>query len=68
MENNFRIILATQRKSVADVHEATGLSKYTLTNLFYERTKNPELLTLLKISEYLGVGLDELIGIKSEVK
>lgn len=68
MNNNFRIILATQRKTVADVHEATGLSKHTLTNLFYERSKNPELLTLLKISEYLGVGLDELIGIKSEVK
>lgn len=64
MKNNFRVILAKQRKTVADVHQATGLSKYTLTNFFYERTKNPELLTMLKISDYLGVGLDELIGIE----
>lgn len=67
MENNLRVILAQQRKTVAEVHEATGLSKYTLTQLFYERTKNPELQTLLKISEYLNVTVDELLGIRKAV-
>lgn len=67
MKNNLRVILATQRKTVAEIHEATGLSKYTLTQLFYERTKNPELQTLLKIANYLNVTVDELLGMKEMV-
>lgn len=62
MKNDLRIILAIQRKSVADVHEATGISKTTLTNIYYERAKNPELQTLLKIADYLNVSIDELLG------
>ena len=46
---------------VADVARKTGLSKSTLTALYYERTKNPEAETLLKIADYLGVTLDELL-------
>lgn len=61
MKNNFRIILAKQRKKVSDVHEATGISKSTLTALYYERAKNPSLDTLKKVSSYLGVTLDELL-------
>ncbi|HHT7816393.1 TPA: helix-turn-helix domain-containing protein [Streptococcus suis] len=61
MENNFRVLLAKQRKKVSDVHEATGISKSTLIGLYYERTKNPETETLLKVANYLGVTIDELL-------
>lgn len=61
LKNNLRIILAKQRKKVSDVHEATGISKTTLTSLYYERTKNPETETLLKVANYLGVTIDELL-------
>lgn len=61
MKNNFRIILAVQRKKIVDVHKATNISKSTLTDLYYERTKNPDSRTLVKIAEYLNVTLDELI-------
>lgn len=61
MENNFRVILAKQRKKVSDVYRDTGIARTTLTNLYYERTKNPEAETLLKIADYLGVTLDELL-------
>lgn len=64
MKNNFRVILAKQRKKTSEVAEATGISKTTLTSLYYERAENPELKTLLKIADYLGVTLDELL--KSE--
>lgn len=40
MKNNFRILLAKKRKKVSDIHEVTGISKSTLTSLYYERTKN----------------------------
>ena len=61
MKNNFRVILAKRRKKVSDVYEATRISKTTLTSLYYERTKNPETETLIKIADYLGVTIDELL-------
>lgn len=61
MKNNFRVLLAKKRKKVSEIHEVTGISKSTLTSLYYERTKNPETETLLKIANYLGVTIDELL-------
>lgn len=61
MKNNLRVLLAKKRKKVIDVYKATGISKTTLTNLYYERTQNPEAETLLKIADYLGVTIDELL-------
>ncbi|HEK9098241.1 TPA: helix-turn-helix transcriptional regulator [Streptococcus equi subsp. zooepidemicus] len=65
MKNNLRIILAKQRKKISDVHRATGISKTTLTGLYYERTKNPETETLLKVANYLGVTIDELLTVEN---
>ncbi|KKF62403.1 helix-turn-helix domain-containing protein [Streptococcus uberis] len=64
MENNFRVLLAKQRKKVSDVHKATGISKSTLIGLYYERTKNPETETLIKVADYLGVTIDELLTVE----
>ncbi|HGP8971093.1 TPA: helix-turn-helix domain-containing protein [Streptococcus pneumoniae] len=64
MKNNMRLLLAKQRKKTADVAEATGISKSTLTALYYECAKNPSLDTLKKVSSYLGVTLDEFLDTK----
>ena len=64
LKNNMRVILAKQRKKTSDVAEATGISKSTLTALYYERAKNPSLDTLKKVSSYLGVTLDEFLETK----
>ncbi|HEQ8735126.1 TPA: helix-turn-helix domain-containing protein [Streptococcus pyogenes] len=64
MKNNLRVILARQRKKISDVHEATGVSKTTLTALYYERTENPDSKTLLKITKCLNVTLDELLTVE----
>ena len=64
MKNNMRVILAKNRLKVADVARETGLSKSTLTVLYYERAKNPSLDTLKKVSSYLGVTLDEFLDTK----
>lgn len=61
MKNNFRILLAKQRKKISDAYKATGISKSTLTALYYERTKHPDIETLKKVSNYLGVTIDELL-------
>lgn len=62
MKNNFRILLAKQRKKVSDIHKATGISKSALTALYYERTKHPDIKTLQKVADYLGVTIDELLN------
>lgn len=59
-----RVILAKKRLKVVDVARETGLSKSTLTALYYERAKNPSLDTLKKVSSYLGVTLDEFLETK----
>lgn len=64
MRNNFRVILAKKRKTVADLSKDTGISKTTLTNLYYDRTKNPDSQTLLKLSKSLGVTIDELLNVE----
>ncbi|GAB6738000.1 transcriptional regulator, XRE family [Streptococcus dysgalactiae subsp. dysgalactiae] len=61
MKNNFRVLLAKKRKKISDVHRGTNISKSTLTALYYERTKNPETETLIKIANYLDVTLDDLL-------
>ena len=63
--NNFRVILAKKRKTVADLSKDTGISKTTLTNLYYERTKNPDSQTLLKLSNALGVTIDEILTVEN---
>lgn len=61
MRNNMRVLLAKKREKVSHVAKATGLSKSALTALYYERTKRPDIETLLKIANYLGVTIDELL-------
>ena len=61
MKNNMCVLLAKRREKVSHIAEATGISKSTLTALYYERTKKPDIETLQKVSEYLGVTIDELL-------
>ncbi len=64
MRNNMRILLAKQRKKVSDVYKATGISKSALIALYYERTKRPDIETLQKVSEYLGITVDEFLKVE----
>lgn len=68
MKNNLRIILATQKKSLQDVHNGTGLSMTTLSGVYGERATNPQAKTLIKIAKYLDVTMDELLGIEKITK
>ncbi|ULG71922.1 helix-turn-helix domain-containing protein [Macrococcus brunensis] len=63
MNNKFRVILAIKSLSIKNVHEKTGISKTTLTNLFYERTRNPDTKTVLLICDFLGVTPNQFFGI-----
>ena len=61
MRNNLSKILGEKLLKVSDVHEATGISKTTLTAIYYQRAVNVNLRTLKKICDFLQVSLSELI-------
>ena len=63
MKNNMRVILAKKRLKGADVARETGLSKSTLTALYYERSKNPTSETLQKVADFLEVTIDDLLKV-----
>ncbi len=64
MRNNMRVLLAKKREKVSHVAKATGLSKSALTALYYERTKRPDIETLQKVTEYLGVTVDDFLKVE----
>ena len=61
MNNNLPKILGEKLLKISDLHEATGISKTTLTAIYYQRAVNVNLRTLQKICDYLQVSLSELI-------
>ena len=62
MKNNLRVMLALKKKKVSDVSRATGISMPTLLGLYHERTKEPNVTTLMTIANYLGVSIDDLMN------
>lgn len=64
MKNNIRVILARKRLKVSDLAKGTGISKSTLTALYYERTKRPDITTLQKVANFLNVTIDELLNVE----
>jgi HTH DNA binding protein, phage associated len=64
MNNNMRVILAKRREKVSELSKATGISKSTLTDLYYERSESPKLSTIIKLTQYLGVTIDEFFNVE----
>ncbi|ARJ50961.1 TPA: helix-turn-helix transcriptional regulator [Staphylococcus delphini] len=64
MKNNFRIIIAKKKLKIADVHDATGISRNTLYGLYKETTKNPDTITIMKICHFLNVTPNDLLVVK----
>lgn len=63
MKNNFRILIAEKKLSIADVHNGTGISKTTLYGIYRETTTNPDSKTIIKLCDYLNVTPNEFFGV-----
>ncbi|MCV3325560.1 helix-turn-helix transcriptional regulator [Pediococcus pentosaceus] len=61
MKNNFSTLLGAKLLRIQDVSRATGISRTTLTNIYYREAKNIQLKTLMGICDFLQVSLSELI-------
>lgn len=68
MKNNLSRILGERLLKVSDIHDFTGISRSTLTQLYYQRSSNIQLETLTKICDYLQIPLSELIEYQPEIK
>lgn len=63
MKNNLKVILADKGIIVTKMHEDTGLAMTTLSN--FQRSKTQiKTDTLVKISEYLNVSTDIILGLE----
>lgn len=61
MINNFSSIIGGKLISITKISNDTGISRSTLTNLYYKRTHSVKFKTLMKLCDYLQVTLSELI-------
>lgn len=68
MKNQFRVILAQKKLNILEVFENTGIAKTTLYGLYYERTKNPDTSTIMKICRYLEITPNDFFGIENSLK
>lgn len=61
MKNNFSKILGERLITITNFSKETGISRSTLTKLYYRKSKNVELATLKTICDHLQIPLSELI-------
>lgn len=62
VKNDLIIILSARRKTVADVHRATGIPTEIIEHIYYERADNYGTKDIMKICDYLNVTLEEFLG------
>lgn len=60
--NNLSTIMGRKRIKIKELHERTGISRSTLTKLYYDKTKMIELNTIDKLCLALDVTPGELLG------
>ncbi|OMD08409.1 helix-turn-helix domain-containing protein [Paenibacillus odorifer] len=64
---NLAVVMAKKRiYSLAPMSEATGISRTTLTALYYEKGKGVQFETIEKVCKYLDIQVGELIEIMPE--
>lgn len=61
VKNDFSLVLGAKRLKISDVAKATGISRSTLTSIYYQTNENISTKTLTKICDYLQIPLSELI-------
>ena len=61
IKNNLATIMGDRLLSKKALAKGTGLSRTTLTDIYYRRSENIKLSTLTKLCDYLKIPLSELI-------
>ena len=65
IENKFSAYLGKRLIKIKDISHVTGISRTTLTNLYYKRSQRVSFAILNKLCEYLECKLDDIIEYKN---
>ena len=60
IRNNFSVALAKRLLKISAIARDTGISRTTLTDLYYRRTKQVALDTLDRLCAYLDCSIEEI--------
>jgi len=66
INNNFSILLAKKLLKITQVANDTGLSRTTLTNLYYRRTNLISLDVLDKLCRYLDCNVGDILNYEGD--
>lgn len=61
IKNNLRVLMAKNKLNIKDVHEATGLSRTTISKLYNEESTQIGLETIAKLCELLNCEVGDLL-------
>lgn len=68
MVNKFSVVLAERLLKITQVSRDTGISRTTLTNLYYRRAEAVSLEVLDKLCKYLGCQAGDIFEFKEDEK
>lgn len=66
IDNNLAVMLAQRLEKISDVSKATGISRTTLTSIYYKKCKSISNETLEKLCSYLDCDVGCLVTIKKK--
>ncbi|MFA5637699.1 MAG: helix-turn-helix transcriptional regulator [Anaerovoracaceae bacterium] len=59
--SNLSTLMGSRRYSIQDVHEKTGLSRNTISNLYNDKATRIDFETIDKLCVLFGCGVEELL-------
>ena len=68
INNKFSTILGEKLLKISKISEETGISRTTLTNLYYRRSTQISFDVLNKLCKYLNCGVEDIITYSPDTK
>ncbi|MGK8992344.1 helix-turn-helix domain-containing protein [Staphylococcus epidermidis] len=66
MNNNLSMYMGRDRITALKLSKETGISRSAIHGLYHERTKSPDMQTVMKLCDYFKVTPNEFFGIKEK--
>lgn len=66
MNNSLSMLMGRDRVSALKLSKETGISRTTIYGLYHERTKSPDMQTVMKLCDYFKVTPNEFFGINEK--
>ena len=67
INNKFSVLLAERLLKISEVAKETGISRTTLTNLYYRRSDKISFEVLNKLCKYFNCNVQDIIEYKEEL-